>query len=624
VTRRRLIISAAIAVLGAILAIIFVALLIFDIRVMGRFDEALADAHPVAVLSFALLCLAWRRVAKKDPRFEACPRIDRRRLLLAALSAVILGLSFPVAVPFAFVGHEIPGFRWFEVFSWVGLVPLFFAIRGLRPKHAFLVAFLAGILFCNVVFWWVNVAMTTFGGMPNYLSLPVLEILAVGCAEFWGFPAALIAYATVGNRRPFWLVAPAAWASGELFRNYYFTGFPWGGLGYAQASNVWINQLAALGGVYLIAFVIVLINALVFEGIVAFRETRSISRRVGTFAGAAVSIFAVAHLYGALHVHRVESEVAAAPKFTVALLQGNIDEKIKALQYSSHGDFVLRQYNPMTEAADDSGVDLIVWPEAAHPSYLRPSDKNFRGARLSRRSYQARLLIGAGVADLSVHPYKLSNSAFMVEPNLDIAGRYDKHHLVPFGEYVMFHLDHWLPLGKILPEIGFYAPGSDLNLLTAPARQPGGPTAKIGTLICYDAIFPEIGRRFADEGANLLVNITNDAWYGYSSAAHQFLQIVALRAIETGREVARAANTGITAFIDPAGRVGEHTQLGMIDAETSVVDESKHVPPVWIRGPVPLLTGKTIYVVIGDLFAYLCVAWCLWLWADTLRQAPRA
>ena len=140
-----------------------------------------------------------------------------------------------------------------------------------------------------------------------------------------------------------------------------------------------------------------------------------------------------------------------------------------------------------------------------------------------------------------------------------------KNHLVPFGEYVPLRLDEVLPIGNIVG--ASFAPGTDLS--PAVLRRPGQPPVKLGIEICFDAIFPEISRTYARSGAEVLVNMTNDAWYGFSSAPFQFLRMVATRAVETGRPVARAANTGISAFIDPVGRIREATEVGIVPSDAS-------------------------------------------------------
>src|SRR5262249_5456968 len=186
-------------------------------------------------------------------------------------------------------------------------------------------------------------------------------------------------------------------------------------------------------------------------------------------------------------------------------------------------------------------------------------------------------------------------------PDLAIAHHYVKNHLVPFGEYVPLRLDEVLPIGNIVG--ASFAPGTDLS--PAVLRRPGQPPVKLGIEICFDAIFPEISRSYARSGAEVLVKMTNDAWYGFSSAPFQFLRMVSTRAVETGRPVARAANTGISAFIDPVGRLREVTEVGIVPSDSPTLTAAELTGPEWRVAELPLLTGRTPYVVIRDFPPYL-------------------
>jgi apolipoprotein N-acyltransferase len=268
---------------------------------------------------------------------------------------------------------------------------------------------------------------------------------------------------------------------------------------------------------------------------------------------------------------------------------------------------VLDAYNPPTTAADEAGADLIVWPEAAFPRYFKKGSIVLAGHGLSSPMYKGHLLLGVDVYDTRTR--KGENAAYLVTPDLRVMYQYTKHHLVPFGEYILFNLDEYLPIKNLVP--GTFQPGTEVDPVAVPLRSKPGSNARVGITICFDAIFPEIAREYAAEGVQVLVNMTNDAWYGFSSAPYQFLRMVAMRAIETGRPVARAANTGISAFIDPLGRIQEATGIGLVDTDDRVVDASRRVPSEWKMSEVPLLEGRTIYVVIGDWPAYAAAIFCI-------------
>jgi len=209
------------------------------------------------------------------------------------------------------------------------------------------------------------------------------------------------------------------------------------------------------------------------------------------------------------------------------------------------------------------------------------------------------------------------NAAFLVGPDLTIEHHYVKHHLVPYGEYIPLHMDEWLPIQNLV--LGTFLPGDDLS--PALLRRPEGQPLKVGIEICYDAIFPEISREFVLRGADVLVNMTNDAWYGFSSANFQFLRKVAMRAVETGRPFARAANTGVSAFIDPLGRVSQAIPIGLSESDHLQISAAELAGPQWRVADLPLLTERTPYVVLGDVPAYLAA---LFAGGGTLAALVRA
>lgn len=530
--------------------------------------------------------------------------LTARRLGLCALSGLLGAASFPLAFPFT-DGKEILAGGWLEPLAFVCLVPALIATRGLAGKKVFAAGFLAGMAYFAGAFWWVNVAMTTFGGMPNYLSIPALLMLVAWCAVHWGLALYVTRYLERAHGWPVAATFAPVWMASELMRNYFCSGFPWANLGYSQMRNLWLSQVGSLWGVYGMALLVAFVNAALYEAWRwRFARERALPGRL--LAGAAAALVG-GHLYGAIRVSVLSSEIAAAPKAKVAVIQGNIDQKLKNSQ-SSHAQMVLGAYNPPTAAADAAGADLIVWPEASYPLAFPMANRDMRNKGLAKPAYRASLVIGVDRFDPLNHRVG-ENSAYVLEPDLDVSAVYTKYHLVPFGEYVLFDLDKYLPIDNLVP--GTFRPGTSLDAL--PFTVPGlaGREAKVGIQICYDAIFPEISRAYARAGADLLVNLTNDAWYGHSSAPHQFLRMVAMRAVETGRPVARAANTGISAFIDPLGRIQQATELGLVKSDQNRVDASLKLPSEWRMADVPLLTGRTPYVVLGDLPAYLASLFAL-------------
>ena len=521
-----------------------------------------------------------------------------RRLGALVLTGLLGAAAFPIAFP---VGprRELFASGVLEPLAFVCLVPMLLAIRRLSPWRALGAGMIAGMVFFTGAFWWVNVAMVTFGGMPNWLSIPALELLVAWCAFHWALATGLVRLLERGLGWSMgWTIGPV-WMATELMRNYFCSGFPWANLGYTQTRNLWFHQVASLGGVYGVALAVALVNGALYEGWRWWRlRERPPPRALLALAGA---VLVLGHLYGALHVRAMDRAAAAAPRLKAAVVQANIDQKLKMGRGGSRAATILGRYLPPTDAADAAGAELIVWPEGSYPLAFPTGVTRLTEAGLRPGGYRAGLLVGVDVFDPRNLRKGNENAAFLLEPTLGVAHHYVKNHLVPFGEYVPLDLDEVLPIGNIVG--ASFAPGTDLT--PALLRRPDGPPVRLGIEICFDAIFPEISRAYARNGAQVLVNMTNDAWYGFSSAPFQFLHMVATRAVETGRPVARAANTGVSAFIDPVGRVFDATEVGIVPSDRLAVSASELTGPEWRMASLPLLEGRTPYVVIGDVPAYL-------------------
>jgi apolipoprotein N-acyltransferase len=550
--------------------------------------------------------------------------------LTAVLCGGVLAFALPTVFPIIGTQEMLPRGE-LTVLAYIALVPLLVRARSASPKLAFGVGVLCALGYYSVAIWWVYVAMNTFGGISPSISIAILYLLIGYLALFWGGAFALTAAicgdgATRPGRGghpyrppPRWLVLPLAFTALEILRNYLFSGFPWANLGYTLARDRWALQLASLCGVYGLAFVAMGCNAALAEWWVLRRPAP---------AWALLVVVGVPHLYGAVRLPLLERELAKDPTLSIALLQGNIDQKIKnaakggTMGFPEYRNFILDRYVPLTREADRAGVDLIIWPEASLPGAL-PLRPQQLPPWLGDEEFRAQLLLGGVTAGIVDDRRLLTNSAFALDRQRNVLFQYDKHHLVPFGEYVPLEKTLHLPIHKVVPDIGFFDPGADMTVFSVTPLD-GGKPATYGPLICFDAIFPEISVELARKNPDFLVNMTNDAWYGFSSAAYQFLSIVAVRAVETGKSVARAANTGITAFIDPTGRVLSRTKIGLVHDDSPALDARAAVPPEMLISTIPLHPRPTPYVVIGDAFAYLCGAATLLLWLRARRaNAPR-
>jgi len=478
-------------------------------------------------------------------------------LLLAALSGVLLFLSFPT------LGHP--------AVAWLALVPLLVAVTGATPWRALRLGAVAGSVHFAGTLYWIPTVMIEYGGLPVPAAWLVHALLVAVLALFPALFAAATADLTARFGPRGLLFAPALWVATELGRMHVFTGFPWALVGYSQVPFPAVAQVASVVGVLGVSALVVAVNGAVAHAVVA----GSGSRRTPLVATAALVAVVVA--FGAWRLAD-RSLLYAGSSLRVAALQGNVrqDEKWNPLR----SDAILETYLGQTRRAAAAGARLVVWPESATPF---PLDRDSRGeaVRAGARESGAHLLVGTTevVRDAGTRYY---NAAYLIEPEEGAtSGVYRKRHLVPFGEYVPLR---WA-LFFVSPLVEAVA---DFSAGTEPRTLPVGGSS-VGTAICYEIIYPGLVRELVLGGSELLATVTNDAWYGRSAAPYQHFQQATMRAIEQGRFLVRAANTGISGVIDPYGRVLARSGL----FEPAVVVED-----------VRLLDGLTFYGRFGDAPAY--------------------
>jgi apolipoprotein N-acyltransferase len=457
---------------------------------------------------------------------------------------------------------------------------------SLLPRRALLLGLLTGAVYFSGTLYWLVATMTMFGGLPTAGAVFAAGMLVAYLSIFPGVFAGILSrlYASFGA--PALLLAPSIWVTTELGRQYVWDGFPWALLGYSQVTVLPIAQVASVVGVYGLSALIALVATSVAYVLV--------ERNTGawrTLAATAVLLAAVT-VWGEARL-RSSTLLGRGTPVRVAALQGNVAQEQK-WDPANRGPITERYLN-MTRDAIARGATLIMWPESATPL---PFEQDIVGGSAIRRlavESKVTLLVGSD----QVEPIKAAttnskadaryyNAAFLVKPDGTVGAIYRKMHLVPFGEYV--------PLQSVLffagPIIGAVAEFSAFTPGTMPVLLPvGGHVAS--TAICYEVIYPNLIRRFVRDGSELLTTITNDAWYGTSSAAYQHWDQASMRAIEEGRYLARAANTGISGFVDPYGRVLSKTPL--FEQHTLVQD-------------VRFITDRTIYSRVGDLVAWLSLA----------------
>ncbi|MBI2841955.1 MAG: apolipoprotein N-acyltransferase [Armatimonadetes bacterium] len=469
--------------------------------------------------------------------------------LLATASGVMLALAFPR-----------PGVY---PLAWVALVPLLAAIRRVGPAAGFGLGFLTGLIFFSVLLYWIAL----FGYLP-WAMLAVVEALFIACF-------ALLANLAWRGRRFAILAVPALWTAIEWLRSLGTFGFTWGGLGYSQARWPEIVQLASITGVWGVSFAIVLVNVLLVESLART------DRRRYLFASLAAAVIVAMYLGGISSITRSR---ISAPDKQVALVQGGIE---MAWRDSGLLDRIWRTYWPLTESIRGR-VDFIVWPESALPDDLLSSPSLQREMSRLARAFDAHILTGGPHIvpdDRAEAGYREYNGAYLISPSGELAGEYFKVHLVPFGEFVPGR--NWIPfIERYRVREVDYSPGKSHNTL----RSESGD---VGVMICFESIFPQIGRKITGDGAGMLFVITNDSWFGRTAAAAQHHDFSILRAVENRRYIARTATTGITSLIAPTGQV-----MGSISLGRSSV----------LTGRASFIRTKTFYTKYGDWFAVLCAA----------------
>jgi apolipoprotein N-acyltransferase len=460
-----------------------------------------------------------------------------RDIVLATISGILLTASFP-------------RIDW-ECLAWIALVPFFYSIKDKPLGVGFKLGFLVGLVHSVGLFYWISGVMETYGGLPSLVSWSILLLLVIYLSLYPALFGAIICRLKTCSPRYLW-IAPFLWAALEYIRAFFLSGFPWENLGYSQYKWLQLIQISDIFGVYGLSALIVAVNSGLFELCHAIGRKGAVSWKPMLVVGLAMTGTLV---YGTLRIAEVDGAAEIAPKRTVALIQGNIDQSEKWVE-SFQGETLLR-YGRLTKRALESQPDLTIWPETALPFYLLHDEVHTKQVVELVRASRVYFVVGSPSYRVQGQGLRYYNSAYLLGPSGDVLGRYDKVHLVPYGEYI--------PFKKYFPFLG-----------------------KI-----VEAVFPELAQAMARNGAQVLVNITNDAWFGTSSAPYQHLSMAVFRAVETRRALARAANTGISAFVDPVGRLLDKTPL----FEEAIRTRS-----------IPLMDKGSFYTRYGNLFAMGCVA----------------
>lgn len=498
--------------------------------------------------------------------------------LLVVLSAVLQVVIFP-----------LPGVY---VLCWFALAPLIVALLRTRPVgeleiegtarlqpaspvQGFLLGYACGILWYLGTCYWIFDTMRQYGGLSTPAAILVLFLFCCYLGLYHGLFGLLFSWlARPRDLRPALVLAPLLWVAVELARTR-ITGFPWNLLGIAQIDNVALCRIVSWTGVYGISFEIVLVNVAVAVAFLLPREKRN-TMLIAALAAAAV-----------LQAGRLVQAPVAKSDRAALLVQENIPV---SADWNRPG-YYQQELQELSELTTDAAakaaagkIGLIVWPESPAPFFT--NDPRFRETlstiARSTKSWLVAGSIGSDAARVNDES-RVFNSAALISPSGDWTSRYDKVHLVPFGEYLPFP-SLFSFAGGLTREVGQFEHGSSRRPLDA-----GGE--RLGVFICYESVFPDEVRRFADQGAQVFVNISNDGWYGDSGAYAQHLNQTRMRAVENDRWILSTTDTGVTGSIDPWGRVVARLPRKELSA---------------LPAPYALTSVTTFYTRHGDWFAYLC------------------
>ncbi len=489
---------------------------------------------------------------------------------LIFLSAVLLILAFPKT--------DI----W--IFSWVGLVPWMIALDGKSVKEAFRLSYLFGVVFfAGTLYWFIHVTVVGAALLVLYLSL---------------YPAVFGAgYSFFSSRSRLFKIFlfPSLWVSLEFARAHFLTGFGWASLGQSQYKVLPVIQIADVTGVLGVSFLIVMVNT-VLQEIWALGREKGWGTRKEMIAPVAVGSLTLVLVLG-YGIIRLNSFKDAEPGMTIAVVQADIPQEMK--WHPPAWGQIMQKYMALTEKAAAQRPDLIIWPETSYPGILWEDKDLFEDLKAFVRGVRVPVLVGS----VTGQGERYYNSAILLSAEGEVLKQYHKIHLVPFGEYIP--LRSMFPLLERIVPIADFTSGGEYTVFPSSNGAPG----KFSVLICFEDTVARLSRGFVRAGAEVLVNITNDAWFKDTKAPFLHLQSSVFRTVENRRWLARAANTGVSCFIDPVGRIRASVEDG---------EHKKTYVPGYAVYRLGLGTEKTFYTRFGDFFALACVG-CV-LGAVFLRQ----
>ncbi len=493
--------------------------------------------------------------------------------ILSISTGILMAASFAMGPPWS-----PPARDGLWMAGWICLTPVMVAAASARrPRAAIACGSAAGFVGFGLILCWIHPFLLRWAHLSFASASLVFGVFMSYLGSFVGaFALCVHLWSRSWGPRVAYLLAPMGWTALELIRGHLLTGFPWCLLGYSQHANLPAIQAAEITGVYGVSFVLAAASA----AIACLFDRRD--RTGGGLSRLAPWLLLAPVLVSlAFGGWRLRSAEPAEAGVSVALVQANVPQAEKWLPAERYR--IEDLHFDMTRRAAGSGASIVIWSESSVPASLTADPAYRRRLEDLARETDTDILVGSVAYDVEEGRLVPYNSAFLLRADTGLAGRYDKLRLVPFGEYV--------PLGGLLffleslvEEASDFRPGKE-------GRPLGGRRALLGTLICYEAIFPELTREWVRAGARVLVSISNDSWYDETGMPRQHLAQSVLRAVEARRYLVRCASTGISAIVEPTGRIQSSTKL--------------HEQTV-LMGSIAPRDGQTVYAATGDLFAGGC------------------
>ncbi|MCP4622481.1 MAG: apolipoprotein N-acyltransferase [bacterium] len=477
--------------------------------------------------------------------------------------------------------------------AWIGLLPLFIAMHRVRPGYALLSSFAAGLVFFSGIFNW-TLSVPGYKFHHHAILIPYLALYFAVFGWLFSFLQRRCRPATA------FLAAPFIWVCIEYLRtNFSFLALPWALLAHSQYQATTMIQFSALTGAYGFSFILVSVNSALALFLITSAE------RMGwhgsrfssplSLRTAMIAVLVAAFLSGAalLYGRNVVSSMNTTEKVKISVLQGNIDRE-KKRHPKKYKKFIMQRYTDLSRKVFKENPALIVWPEAATPGLVIKNQTLLNQITSLAKEANIHFLIGSSeyskFAKEAVNRGKLGNTALFFSPKGKILGQYLKIHLVPFGEYLPY--EDFIPWPDFIvsKDKNWDHAGKEITLFDINKEN-------FGVIICWEIVFPDLFRQFVKNGADFMINITNEGWFGDTAAPYQMVAISVFRAVENRVSLTRSANTGVSCFIDPLGRITGRVHNAGKD--------------IFVKGfltqDVELSKEKTFYTLYGDIFVYICI-----------------